>query len=369
MLAHLMSAHFEPLPGRRIVIKIATPNIRLALVLLGFLSCFPLQARAEHKPWTLNLYFENDLFGETDQNYTNGVRLSWASPDTTSFEDDEQLPAWLRSLNHRLHFFHDDKSEQTHSLVISLGQLMYTPSDTETRAPVPNQRPYAAYLYGGIAYHTRDDRSLDTVELNLGIVGPSALGELAQDTIHELRDFDKYNGWDNQLKDEPGLLLVYEHKQRLFRRPLRGNFGHDFIAHAGVALGNVATYGNIGGEYRIGWDLPDDFGTSAVRPGGDNSAPGINGPRRRHSTKPIYGLHGFISVDARLVARDIFLDGNTYKSSLDVDKEHEVADISVGFSFLSGRWKISYATVIRTREFKQQPHHHKYGSMSLSYSF
>ena len=345
------------------------PHHRLLPLLLSALCYFPQTASAEHKPWTVSLYFENDLFGETDQNYTNGTRLSWASPDTTSYENDPQFPAWLRLLNHKLRYFHDDGDDLEHNLVLSLGQLIYTPSDVDSSAPLPNQRPYAGYLYAGIAYHTRNEWALDTMEINIGFVGPSAQGEAAQDAIHDLRGFDKYKGWDNQLKDEPALLLVYEHKHRLFRRLLGRSLAHDFIAHAGLALGNVATYANVGGEYRIGWDLPDDFGTSAVRPGGDNSTPGKNGPRRHHRNKPVYGLHAFVSVDARVVARDIFLDGNTYKSSLDVDKEHQVADISAGFSFLTGRWKVSYATVIRTREFKQQPHHHKYGSMSLSYSF
>ena len=339
------------------------------LLVLVFAAGLSTHANADDDLWTVSLYFENDLFGETDQNYTNGTRISWISPDTASFENDPKFPVWLRSLNRKLRYFHDDNTALEHNLVLSLGQLMYTPSNVETRAPVPDQRPYAAYLYAGIAYHTRNATTLDTVEINIGVVGPSAQGEAAQDAIHDLRGFDKYNGWDNQLEDEPGFLLAYEHKQRLFKDVLTGNLSHDFIAHAGLALGNVATYANVGGEYRIGWDLPDDFGTSAVRPGGDNSAPGKNDLRRRHSNRSIYGLHAFISVDARIVARDIFLDGNTYKSSLDVDKEHEVADISAGFSFLTGRWKVSYATVIRTREFKQQPHHHKYGSMSLSYSF
>ncbi|MEZ5481108.1 MAG: DUF2219 family protein [Porticoccaceae bacterium] len=42
--------------------------------------------------WTLNMYLENDLFGETDQHYTNGIRFSWISPDLTSYEDDPSSP-------------------------------------------------------------------------------------------------------------------------------------------------------------------------------------------------------------------------------------------------------------------------------------
>ncbi len=138
---------------------------------------------------------------------------------------------------------------------------------------------------------------------------------------------------------------------------------------AGGALGNVGVYLNAGAEYRFGLDLPEDFGTSAVRPGGDNSAPGRGDIRLRHSDKLIYGLHGFVSVDARAVAHDIFLDGNTWKDSHSVDREPLVADVAIGASVLVGEWKISYAHVFRTRGFKGQEQSHEYGSVSLSYTW
>ncbi|MBK6962231.1 MAG: lipid A deacylase LpxR family protein [Gammaproteobacteria bacterium] len=323
---------------------------------------------ADSTPWTLNAYFENDLFNETDQNYTNGVRLSWISPDTASFQNDPAFPAWLRAANRQLRLLHSNDPATEHNLVVSLGQLMFTPENTAATTLVPDQRPYAGYLYGGIAYHTRSDQRLDVMELNLGIVGPSARAHESQDFIHDLRGFQKYNGWDNQLRDEPTVQLLYEQKHRLLHATWRGGFGHDFIGHRGVSLGNVATHLNFGGEYRIGWELPDDFGTSAVRAGGDNSAPGRDGPRRRQSSSWVYGLHAFVALDARLVARDIFLDGNTIKDSHSVDRKAGVADLAAGISFLTGRWKISYARVLRTREFDGQPHPHRYGSISLSYS-
>ncbi len=322
----------------------------------------------EAHPWTLNVYFENDLFGETDQNYTNGVRMSWVSPDTNSPRNVPLLPKWLDELNPQLHFFNHPDLPIEHNIVFSLGQLMYTPTSTERYDLVVDQRPYAGYLYGGIAYHTRSSDQLDIIELNIGIVGPDALGHETQDFIHDLRGFEKYNGWDNQLRNELGLQVIYEHKQKFRKRKIAGSLAHDFIAHGGISLGNVATYLNFGGEYRIGWQLPDDFGTSAVRTGGDNSTPGQNDYRRRTPNRLFHGLHAFFSMDARLVARDIFLDGNTFRDSHSVDKESAVADFSLGFSFLTGRWKVSFAHVFRTREFKQQPHHHKYGSLSLSYS-
>lgn len=319
--------------------------------------------------WTLNMYLENDLFGDTDQNYTNGIRFSWVSPNLESFRHDPDMPPVINRINDRLDRLLGFRKGLTRNVVVSLGQLIYTPETIDATELLVDERPYAGYLYLGFAYHSRTRNRLDTVEVNLGIVGPSALGEQAQDGIHDLRGFDKFKGWDNQLGDEPTLQLVYENKRRLFRQTLPLGLEHDFISHAGGALGNVGIYLNAGGEYRFGWDLPEDFGTSAVRPGGDNSAPGKGDIRLRQSDKLIYGLHGFISVDGRAVGHDIFLDGNTWKDSHSLDKEYFVADLSAGVSFLVGEWKLSFAQVVRTREFRGQPHHHEYGSLTLSYTW
>lgn len=46
----------------------------------------------QREEWTLNLYVENDLFSETDQDYTSGIRLSWVSPDIETYYDEDTLP-------------------------------------------------------------------------------------------------------------------------------------------------------------------------------------------------------------------------------------------------------------------------------------
>jgi hypothetical protein len=116
------------------------------LVLCAFLlmlSSRALQAEENQQPWTLTAYFENDLFADTDQSYTNGVRFSWISPDISSYEHDPRLPPFVRKINDRLHFFHDmnarDCGDSTavqsnclqRNLVISVGQLMFTPVDAQ----------------------------------------------------------------------------------------------------------------------------------------------------------------------------------------------------------------------------------------------
>ena len=326
----------------------------------------------DEAPWTFNFYFENDLFAETDQSYTNGLRFSLVSPNLTSFQNDERLPIWVRELNQHLAFM-DPTQETNHPLqrniVLSVAQQIYTPEDIERTTTDINDRPYAGWLYGGIAYHSRTNKKMNTAELNLGIIGPWSFAQEAQDLIHDIRGFDKFNGWDNQLKNEPGIQLIFEHKNRISRGSITPLIDYDLILHAGGSIGNVATYANGGGELRLGWNLPQDFGTSALRRGGDNSAPGIgDGRYQRGSRNQNLGVHAFIATDGRWVLRDIFLDGNTFRDSHSVDKEALVGETAFGVAALYHGWKISYARVHRSKEFKGQPEGHSYGSLSLSYT-
>ncbi|MCP5214279.1 MAG: lipid A deacylase LpxR family protein [Pseudomonadales bacterium] len=343
---------------------------RLVIVLLPVL--FPTYGHAIEDPkdsWTFSLYFENDLFAETDQNYTNGVRLSWISPDLTDYIKDPTLPNWIRSVNKRLKFFHPKSRRLQRNLIFSIGQTIYTPEDIDATLIVEDDRPYAGWLFTRFAYQSKSQRQLDTLEVNIGVVGPSALGQEAQDFIHDLRGFDKFKGWDNQLDDELGLIFLYEHRRKLFRHtPHDGRFGYDFIGHAGVAFGNVATYINMGGEIRLGWLIPNDFGTSAVRPGGDNSAPGAVWDPRISAPGKI-GFHFFTAFDVRAIGRDIFLDGNTFEGSHRVSKKEFVGDASIGLSTVFKGVKLSVAQVFRSKEFEQQKDAHSYGSISISFSY
>ncbi|GAA0693178.1 lipid A deacylase LpxR family protein [Marinobacterium maritimum] len=344
---------------------------RSALSSALLLAVLPAAAGAEEvdNSWTANLYFENDLFSETDEQYTNGLRLSWVSPEIDSFIDDPLLPDWLRSANRLLAPLDPEPvnlgDDVSRRLIFTIGQLIMTPDDLDRTTLDPDDRPYAGWLYAGFGYHTQTRTRMNSFEVNLGMVGPASLAQEAQDFIHDLRGFEKFQGWDNQLDNEFGLQLIYEYKYRWMREALAHRWQHETILHGGGSLGNIATYLNAGLEYRIGKHLPHDFGTSALRPGGDNSVPGRGDPRFSHQ----WGFHGFVSLDGRYVLRDIFLDGNTFSDSHSVDRRPWVADAAFGVAATWERWKLSYARIYRTRQFEQQNGSHNFGSLAISYTF
>lgn len=313
---------------------------------------------------TVVLYFENDLFGGTDQYYTNAVQARLVSPDLKTLSDNRLLPDALGGLIERLPFAGDPDAQ--YNVSVAVGQAIYTPSDTQVREYIPGDRPYAGFLYGAIGLHAKKGDRMDTLQLTGGIVGPSARGETAQNEVHALRSIPTAKGWDNQVHDEPGLMLTWQRNGRLNPAAIGRGYGWDVLPRAGVTGGNVLTRVNVGGEVRLGWNLPGDFETSLIRPGGGIEAPSDDAdPRVRKS----WGWYLFVGADGQAVGRNVFLDGNTFRSSPGVDKKRVVADLSGGLAVILGGVRVTYTHVYRTEEFVGQDRGQHFGSLTVGVSF
>jgi hypothetical protein len=202
--------------------------------------------------WSVTLSYENDTLGGSDRYYTSGLQLAARSPSA-------DLPGPLRWLDDRLDWLLGPGEVRWG---FGIGHQIYTPRDTLSRVPDPRDRPYAGYLYGAAVLQRQERNALSTFELQLGVVGPSALGEFVQNNIHDLIRDESVNGWGAQLKDEPALNAVFE---RIARTPaLRlGPVEADLLPAATVSLGNVSTYAAAGATLRIGRGLDADFGPRA----------------------------------------------------------------------------------------------------------
>jgi lipid A 3-O-deacylase len=362
---------------------------RLALLLVGAASFSQVQAgpadacarhAAASKP-AVNLRLDNDVFGAQDQGYSSGIQLMLVSSDLGdgSLEDGRPgdrsragngcrwpLTDWL---GRRLRFLAPAGSVQR-NLTFSFGQAIFTPSNPKRTDLIPEDRPYAAALLVGLGHNARRDGRLHASLVQVGMIGPSARGEPAQDQIHKLTGDAPFLGWEHQLRDEAVFRVLHERLQRhLPRSPPAavGSWRWDAVSHWGVSLGNLQTHANVGGEVRWGPALPDDFGSSPTRPAGERTI-GRRGEGDSAFAAAPTG-HAFVAVDARWVLWDISLDGNTFKSSHSVDKEHFVVDLGYGLAFTRGPWKIVLARFHRSHEFRGQKDMPIFGSISVSRSF
>ena len=294
---------------------------------LSFLAAFQIAATASAQiaasdppdPSSfITLQFDNDFFGGSDQHFTNGMRAAYLSPEGA-------VPILISRAGALVPFFH---GSQNMRFSFSIGQNIFTPTDISLTDPPESERPYAGWLYAGFGLVSEDGTWQDKLEFDIGVVGPYSFAEETQTEWHRIFDFKQPRGWDKQIKTEPGAVLYYERSRRsLYEIPLSTiipikHFGVDVTPHFGLALGNVHTHGAAGATFRVGNDLPADFGPPKIRP----NLPGSD----FFQPSDTIGWYFFGGLEGRLVARNIFLDGNTFQDSRSVDKIPIVADFQAG---------------------------------------
>jgi hypothetical protein len=318
------------------------------------------------------LQVENDffnLFGRTDRDYTNGLRLAWLSPALPELPE-----GWAHLLTLPTFFGEKPATSVTRRFGVSLGQNLYTPDDTAASQPIPNDRPYAAWLYASFALQSiykrpseknpdqQEPVRLDTLQLDLGVVGPAAAGAFVQNNFHRYIGDPAANGWANQLHNEPTLNLEFERRWRaapgmLFEDP---KLEYDIIPSIGLAAGNVMTYASAGGIFRVGKELRADFGPPRARP----AMPGSEGFIGQG-----FGWYFFFGLTGEAVARNMFLDGNLDGNSLHVTHRPLVAEATAGLTVMFRGTRVSFTQVLRTPEFYERDRWDQFASINVSFRY
>jgi len=329
---------------------------KLVLVTLILILTIPQFVLAKDSQGVWSISFENDLFGSgEDKHYTHGTELSYVS--------DTYHPDWLLSLAKMAPFYSSQKEVR---YGFSMGQAIFTPDDITQKSLIKDDRPFAGWLYATFSLMT-DFRTLskkgdrrnfnDTLELTLGVVGPSSQADNVQKWVHKHVNSDDPNGWNNQLHDEPGINIGYMRQWQFGLVPHH----MDITTRVGGMLGNIFTHAETGVLLRIGNRLSQDFGPPLMRPSNIGSK----------YFQPRSGFEWFLftGVNGRYVARNIFLDGNTWKNSHSVDKEPWVGDIQAGLVINFNRVQISLTHIFRSKEFKKQISNDEFGALSFSYRF
>lgn len=321
---------------------------------LGLLAAGPALAQdlpAPDRRSAVSVVSENDTYGRnTDRYYTNGARFSYSSPE-------DQLPGPMAALDRALaDLFGPARSRWG----FALGQNMYTPINKRLRDPDPRDRPYAGLLYGEVSLDRRTETTLDRFALTIGVVGPTSVARQTQDIVHSLIGDRQARGWNYQIHDEPVFNLTYDRTWREQLLALPAGLAVDALPTLTLAAGTIQTYAGLGARIRIGQGLDRDFGAPRIRPAiADSPAPVGEG----------FGWYLFAGAGGRAVARDITLDGNTYRDSRSVDHRPFVGDLELGGAVFWHNVRLAYTQDFRSKEFVRQKKEFIFGALSLSISF
>ena len=302
--------------------------------IIFFIMAFPLFS-SQWQVKNISLLTENDADFRTDRDYTYGSEIG---------------------------ILYQIKKNEYYSF--SIAHQMYTPSDIEAdNIDFTKEKPYAGYMYIGGGYHKVNDDTLDSYNIQIGFVGPSVKMDEVQKMIHSIIGSPEPKGWDEQIGDE--LILQFNYEKRFITSLSDlGSFSQDMIYYGGVNIGNASTKLSFGGTYIFGNFQCDNFGIDKIDYRGYNVI-----PRDEDLLQKRHLYNFFLTFEANIVARDIFLDGNTFKDSVNVDKEVFVLKGGFGISYRYEHFLLAYLHTFSSKEFKTQDYYHGYGSFYIGYNF
>lgn len=225
-------------------------------------------------------------------------------------------------------------SHQNEEREATIGQRIYTPIHKKLSEAPSNERPYAGYLF------TRWDFYQPVVGENhpylgfeAGIIGPPSLGKEAQCGVHSALGQACPQGWHDQLHTEPGLTL---------------RAGNRIVRPASFLFTN----GDV--EYRVLAEV------------GNVSTALIGGTTLTYRVVPWASF--FAGPDVHLVARDILLDGNTWRDSASIHKNWYYTEMTGGFKIdLPYLPAIMWYIRIQSKQYEGQPTAYNYGGVEISW--
>ena len=338
-----------------------------------------------------NFRIENDYFNNEDSNYTSGVILSGVTHDFKGDIKNDCLPM-ISQLHGNLLTYVDEnlfkkKEGYSKNLYFTASQLMFTPVDDKTPTVIKDDRPYAGILSLAVGVNERhknksdNTQVLDTKELTLGVIGPASFARQSQNFVHDRINVYRAQGWNNQLSNEPAVMLLVEKKIKsdLQQNTYTPGLSKDLIRFYGLRVGNIETSLNIGLEGRYGFNIPNDFGSTPSYPGCDNTAPSSGSSETCTDTGELMlpiplGAHLFALADLKGVAYDFSLDGNIFANNHHVHKKPLVGLVAVGVSSLvpipgNKNLKLTLTQYIQSKEFNEQKTADKYLSFTVGVDF
>ncbi len=279
---------------------------------------------------------DNDGVFGVDQDYTNGIFFSYSSDIDV---DDNSLFYKLPTQP-----FSPEHAKET-KWSFQLGQKMWTPSDIETPDPQPGERPYAGLLFGEAKLYAIDEDQVSQFGLMIGTTGPNSFAEEGQKLVHSITKSDDPNGWDNQIYNQVVVNLAHKNDRRWYHNQSDAGWGSEWSSNYRVMAGNFRSEVAVGGLYRWGYQLSDNFGSVDIT----NEATLNPTMIRRAKT----GFYMFTGIEGRYRFNDITIEGDRPSSVPDTNVENLQATAVAGLVGYYKGWGMSFSVAGKSKDFEE----------------
>jgi hypothetical protein len=298
---------------------------------------------------------DNDEWAHTDEEYSEGSRLSVVSHDWGQSDFAQRLAGLLPGMT----------TGPGVSAGFGAGSYLYVPRTIAATAPIAGQRPYAGWLHISGLLTGETANRLDTWKLDAGVVGPAAQGEELVAFFHHIFHGRDMEGWDNQIRNRLGVEASWQRRWRTLTS-LGGGVALDVSPAVGVEIGTVSDAAQAGLTARLGWGLDHDFG--APRAGG------LSGSLSRRGGDGWSG-YLFASASGTYAGYDVFLDepgghgGDPVQAGSAISRDPWRSEASIGVVIAHGGARATFAWTDQSKLYDQQLGRHQYGEVTLGLAF
>ena len=316
---------------------------RLALA-AAFLALAAAPAAAQVRE--VRLVLDNDAYDfwtpkrlRPDHDYTNGVDLRMELAGA---------PGWARWVAPRAPSCSAAAAGATCArTTLRFGQKIFTPRYTLDEEPNPGQRPYAGWLYLAAATRVESERASRSIGVEAGVTGKPSLAEAVQTAWHRLAGFYPPEGWQYQLGFEPDFAAQVE-ESRLVEARAGETRVAAIVPTVAADAGTLHVGARVSVDARAGYAVPHPWRGAA-------------------KADPPVSLYALARVQQAAVARDLFLDGSTWRSSVRAERIPFVAEREVGIGARFRGFTAEYRSVRRGREYEAQEKPHTWSTFELGF--
>lgn len=270
-----------------------------------------------------SIQFENDFPFDSDDDYTNGLRLEYN---------------WSR-------------------YGIFVDQLMYSPDNIRRDYYEPGTHPFCGYLAvgGDVTYDLKIGKRvywLNYGELSTGLIGPSSGAEDVQKGIHKLVGAHDPKGWKYQLHDEWEIQSVVWTGIGWIMLGHEDGWNMRGDVELGGMMGTVQIAGGVNADVKFGKGCDFDRRHGEIQVRGDK--------------KPLY-LYGLCGFEGRWWGWNVFLDGNRDGDSVGVDKEIWTCALKTGCGIEYLGVVLDWYLLFGTKEYETQKHNPNYMVLRIGF--
>lgn len=240
---------------------------------------------------------------------------------------------------------------------VGIRQALYTWDQIQRTVELPSDHPYCGFQTAFWQGLSREDSELVIYEVQAGVLGPAANGELYQNTVHRIIGQAEAERWDTQLANEPVLNLYMERRHQLVVWGREDALSAGVVGVYGGALGTTFINLDAGLLVRLGWNIPVDETEGLIL---------LKAVRESPWWAYVYGKGVGYGVLHNVTLGDSYFNDPLpcNQRTLEPFVTETTAGVSAGYRHLS----ISYYLARRSLEFENQLKPMDYGGIILEFT-